>query len=84
MILFLGGKKKYKLNISYPSKFEHTVHVTFDPSTGQFVVRLFCHCNLNMIAVFTHTYIHYITKNRMVKIQDYIKDIIQFGYQPCT
>ena len=28
-----------KLNISYPTNFEHTVHVGFDPVTGEFTVR---------------------------------------------
>ena len=27
-----------KLNISYPTNFEHTVHVGFDPITGEFTV----------------------------------------------
>lgn len=30
-----------KLNISYPTNFEHTVHVGFDPITGEFTVIIF-------------------------------------------
>lgn len=29
-----------KLNISYPTNFEHTVHVGFDPITGEFTVNV--------------------------------------------
>lgn len=29
-----------KPNISYPTNFEHTVHVGFDPVTGEFTVRI--------------------------------------------
>lgn len=32
-----------KPNISYPTNFEHTVHVGFDPITGEFTVSL-VHC----------------------------------------
>lgn len=30
-----------KLNISYPTNFEHTVHVGFDPISGEFTVSLY-------------------------------------------
>lgn len=30
-----------KPNISYPTNFEHTVHVGFDPISGEFTVSLF-------------------------------------------
>lgn len=32
-----------KPNISYPTNFEHTVHVGFDPISGEFTVSLFCY-----------------------------------------
>ena len=35
------GKDSEKPNISYPTNFEHTVHVGFDAVTGEFTVRLF-------------------------------------------
>lgn len=35
-----------KPNISYPMNFEHTVHVGFDPASGEFTV-----CNLHFIHV---------------------------------
>jgi p21-activated kinase 1 len=34
------GKDCEKPNISYPTNFEHTVHVGFDAVTGEFTVRL--------------------------------------------
>jgi len=34
------GKDNEKPNISYPTNFEHTVHVGFDAVTGEFTVRL--------------------------------------------
>ena len=33
------GKDSEKPNISYPTNFEHTVHVGFDAVTGEFTVR---------------------------------------------
>lgn len=33
------GKDSEKPNISYPTNFEHTVHVGFDAITGEFTVR---------------------------------------------
>lgn len=37
-----------KLNISHPTNFEHTVHVGFDPITGEFTVsNLLCFCVLH-------------------------------------
>lgn len=33
--------KSEKPNISYPTNFEHTVHVGFDAITGEFTVRNF-------------------------------------------
>lgn len=33
-------ESKDKPNISYPTNFEHTVHVGFDAVTGEFTVRL--------------------------------------------
>ena len=33
------AQKKNKLEISLPTQFEHTIHVGFDPHTGEFTVR---------------------------------------------
>lgn len=39
-------ENKDKPNISYPTNFEHTVHVGFDAVTGEFTVSLLVICNL--------------------------------------
>lgn len=39
-----------KPNISYPTNFEHTVHVGFDPASGEFTVSaLFCYSSIHYI-----------------------------------
>lgn len=42
-------ENKDKPNISYPTNFEHTVHVGFDAVTGEFTVSQFTICNLLLL-----------------------------------
>lgn len=48
-----GSKMDHeKPNISYPTNFEHTVHVGFDSHTGEFTVRIFYFINFTRIVLF--------------------------------
>lgn len=49
VIAGISGKKKPE--ISLPTQFEHTMHVGFDPQTGEFTVssQLFCLTNWKML-----------------------------------
>lgn len=38
-----GRSENEKPNISYPTNFEHTVHVGFDAQTGEFTVNILTH-----------------------------------------
>ena len=40
MYILANQKKQEKPVISEPSNFEHTIHVGFDPLTGEFTVSL--------------------------------------------
>lgn len=41
-----GDHSSEKPNISYPTNFEHTVHVGYDSVTGEFTVSIFYNCFL--------------------------------------
>lgn len=43
---------KDKPNISYPTNFEHTVHVGFDAVTGEFTVCIVLHLNICLSLLF--------------------------------